>query len=351
MTVAAALVARLRRLAGRTVPKDGPGDRPGDGSGGDPALAKAPGAASGGRFPPAVRLTSALGLAAFTLCLSLLFLAARFPDERLRLWLERSLSPGHGLSLSVRQARATLFPPGAVLDGLRLRLEGVSEPLADMPEARLRLSLAAACLGRLEVSAVGRTLGGELTVAAVSEAIFGGGWREVAIAASGLDLGLSPGLPWLVNRHAGGRLSGKVRLFPGRAVSATAGVLLEDAFIEVEGEMLRAVRVELGRMAVRAEFTDGGLAVQECSVASDMLRGGLTGRIESPGPGGDIRASRLALSGTLTDEIQAQVTPPQPAGLGLAGTLAAPVLTWDAGADAGRAGQTSPAPADQGVLP
>ncbi|KUG28738.1 hypothetical protein ASZ90_001388 [hydrocarbon metagenome] len=45
------------------------------------------------------------------------------------------------------------------------------------------------------------------------------------------------------------------------------------------------------------------------------------------------------------------MTPPQPAGLGLAGTLAAPVLTWDAGADAGRAGQTSPAPADQGVLP
>lgn len=347
MTVAAAFLARLRRLAGKTAP----GDAPGGDAQASQALAPAAEAASGGRPAPAVRLASALGLAAFTLCLSLVLLAVRFPDERLRLWLERSLSPGHGLNLSVRQARATLFPPGAVLDGVRLRLEGVSEPLADMPEARLRLSLAAACLGRLEVSAAGRTLGGELTVAAVSEALFGGGWREVAIAASGLDLGLSPGLSWLLNRHAGGRLSGEVRLFPGRAVSATAGMLLEDAFIEVEGEMLRAVRVDLGRMAVRAEFTDGRLAVQECSVASDMLRGGLTGRIESPGPGGDIRDSRLALSGTLTDEVQAHVTPPQPAGLRLAGTLAAPVLTWDAGAEAGTAGRGSPAPAAQAVMP
>jgi hypothetical protein len=75
-----------------------------------------------------------------------------------------------------------------------------------------------------------------------------------------------------------------------------------------------------------------------------MLRGGLTGRIDSPGPGVDIRASRLALAGTLTDEVQAEVTPLRPAGLRLTGTVSSPVLTWEAGADSGKAGQSPPAP-------
>ncbi|NDY58532.1 hypothetical protein G3N56_17500 [Desulfovibrio sulfodismutans] len=339
-----ALVARVRRLAGRSAPEGDSVDR----AASIPTPAPTPAPPSGQPGAPrpslAVRVAFAAILAVFTLSLSLFMLAARFPDERLRLWAERTLSPGHGLNLSVREARATLFPPGAVLSGLRLRLEGAADPLADMPEARLGLSLWAVCLGRLEVSAEGRTLGGELTVEAASDDIFGGGWREVVITASGLDFGRSPGLPWLVNRHAGGRLSGELRLVPGKTVSGKAGVLLEDAFLEVEGEMLRAVRVELGRMAIRAEYKDGGLDVSECSVASDMLRGGLTGRIDSPGPGGDIRASRLALAGTLTDEVQAEVTSPRPAGLRLTGTVSAPVLTWEAGADSGKAGQSPPTP-------
>ncbi len=323
MNAARALFARLRSRFGQAPGASAP-------AGGPPSVVQnaTPTAVRNVRERPAriAQAARAAILAAFVLCLSLFMLAAKFPDERLRLWLERTLSPGHGLSLSVREARAALFPPGAVLSGLRLRLEGASEPLADMPEARLHLSLLAACLVRLEVSAVGRTLGGELTVAAVSDSLFGGGWQEVGVTVRGLDLARSPGLPWLLNRHAGGRVSGEVRFVPGKARAVTAGLLFEEAFVEVEGEMLRPVRVELGRMAVRAEVREGGLEVSECTVASDMLRGALTGRIT---PDGDIRASRLDFSGALADEVQAEVTTSRPAGMRLSGTLAGPVLTWE----------------------
>jgi hypothetical protein len=326
VSAAGTLAGRLRRLAGRLGTQAGPDSGP-----------QVPGAAAGGGIRPGLarRAGFALALALFSLGLALVMLDAKFPDERLRLWIERSLSPGRGVTLSVREVRTTLFPPGAVLSGLRLRLEGASEPLADMPEAVLRLDLAAACLGRLEVSARGAALGGGITLAAASDGLFGGGWRRVEMTASGLDLGRSPGLAWLLNRHAGGRLSGQLDFAPGRAGSARLGVLLEDAFLEVEGEMLRAVRVELGRMAVRAVAADGGLEVSECSVASDMLRGNLTGRIVAAD---DIRASRLDFTGALTDQVQAEVTAPKPAGLRLTGTLANPAISWD------RPGEAVPPP-------
>lgn len=306
---------RVRRLAGRLWPSQT----------GKPS---APARSQGPRTPLGVRLAAAGGLGLFCLVLALVMLAAKFPDERLRVWIERTLTPGYGMSLAAGSVRTTLFPPGAEVSDLRLRLEGTAEPLARMPLAVVRLDLAAACLGRLAVSASGETLGGQATLAAASDSLFGGGWEKVSVSASRLDLERSPGLAWLVGRHAGGRLSGQYDFVPGKADSGRLGVLVEDGFIEVEGEMLRTVRVELGRMAVRGTSAPGGLAVAECSLASAMLKGSLSGRIDSPGPGGDIRASRLDLAGTLADEVQAQVTPVQPAKVRFGGTLAAPTVTW-----------------------
>ena len=306
--------AGLGRLAGRGVP--------------DAASGEAPVAPSRGETRPGrVRCTVfVVGVAVLSLGLALVMVYAKFPDERLRVWIERTLSPGRGVSLAVREVRTTLFPPGAELSGLRLRLDGASEVLADMPEAAARLDLGAALLGRLEVRARGATLDGELTLTASSDALFGDGWTRVEVAASRIDLGRSPGLSWLFNRHVGGRLSGQLEWSPGKAGSGRAGLLLEDAFIEVEGEMLRAVRVELGRMAIRAAARDGGLFVSECSVASAMLRGDLSGRIT---PAEDIRASQMEFAGTLTDEVQAEVTPPKPAKVRLTGALASPTICWE----------------------
>jgi type II secretion system protein N len=306
--------AALGRLAGRRVPDAAPGNAPAVPSRGE---------ARPGRVRRAV---FAVVAALFSLGLALVMLYAKFPDERLRVWIERTLSPGRGVSLAVREVRTTLFPPGAELSGLRLRLDGASEVLADMPEAAARLDLGAALLGRLEVRARGTTLGGELTLSASSDSLFGDGWSRVEVAASRVDLGRSPGLSWLFNRHVGGRLSGQLEWSPGKADSGRAGLLLEDAFIEVEGEMLRAVRVELGRMAIRAAVRDGGLFVSECSVASAMLRGDLAGRIA---PAEDIRASQVDFAGTLTDEVQAEVTPPKPAKVRLTGALASPTISWE----------------------